>query len=148
MGKLDGTEVAQPVVYTSSYATEQLQHFYRLAPLAAIGSSDYHGPGPLGLCRTYVFVKEVSEAGVLEAVRSHRTVVFDRGRVYGDPALIRLAGAQLPRQESISAAEKSLAALSRICAILGLLGIVAAGHASKAYRDLSPALQSRVGAGS
>ena len=46
----------------------------------------------MGLCRTYVFADAVSEQGILDGVRAHRTVVYGRdGRVYGDPALVRLA---------------------------------------------------------
>ena len=49
------------------------------------------GRGPLGVCRTYVFTQDTSEQGILDAIRERRTVVYDRGQVYGDPALIRLA---------------------------------------------------------
>jgi hypothetical protein len=93
--ELDGAEVRQPIVYVSQDDEAALDAFYRRAPVAAIGSSDYHGLGPLGVCRTYVFTREVSPAGVLEAIRAHRTVVVDGGKVWGDAELVRYAG-ELP----------------------------------------------------
>jgi hypothetical protein len=50
----------------------------------------------LGLCRTYVFAREASAEGVLEAIRAHRTVVVDGDRAWGDAALTRYAP-ELPR---------------------------------------------------
>jgi len=94
--KLDGAEVRQPIVFGRPGTAAELEAFYALAPAAAIGSSDHHGIGPLGVCRTYVFVREVSEAGVLEAIRAHRTVVVDGGKAFGDPSLLGLAE-ELPR---------------------------------------------------
>jgi hypothetical protein len=70
MRKLDGAKVLHPT---------------------AIGDSDYHGLGPMGLCRTYIFTPEDTEQAILSALRQRHTVVYDRGRAYGDPALIRLA---------------------------------------------------------
>jgi len=92
--KLDGAEVRQPLSFTPERATE-METFYAMAPTAAIGSSDHHGTGPLGVCRTYLFVREVSQAGVLEAIREHRTVVVDGARAFGHPALVGFAG-ELP----------------------------------------------------
>jgi hypothetical protein len=94
--KLDGTEVRQPNVYGRPGAAVEFEEFYRWAPAAAIGSSDYHGLGPLGLFRTYVFTREASAEGVLEAIRAHRTVVVDGDRAWGDAALVRYAP-ELPR---------------------------------------------------
>jgi hypothetical protein len=93
--KLDGSEVRQPLAFTPARAAE-MEAFYELSPTAAIGSSDHHGIGPLGMFRTYVFVRDVSEAGVLEAIRAHRTVVVDGARVFGDAALVGFAE-QLPK---------------------------------------------------
>jgi hypothetical protein len=124
MSKLDGAEVVQPIVYAGEAASSQMREFYLRAkgnrPLAAIGSSDYHGPGPLGVCRTYVFAKEATEEGILEALRAGRTVVFDRGRAYGDPELIRL----LPRDPRGAGPDGLLPTLSRICGIAGLVGLI------------------------
>jgi predicted metal-dependent phosphoesterase TrpH len=116
MKALDGTEVAQPIALHPENQRWDLQEFFRRSGAAPIGSSDWHGMGPVGLCRTYLFVKDVSEAGVMEAIRAHRTVVVDRGRVYGDPELARAAGGRLrdvpPGHDA--------AWISGVCGVLGL----------------------------
>ena len=96
LAKLDGAEVAHPTILGIRKRENQLRAFYenvrRLKPnLAPIGSTDFHGGGvPLGACRTYVVVDEVSTKGVLEAVRRGRTVAAGPGeRLVGDPELIR-----------------------------------------------------------
>jgi hypothetical protein len=132
MARLDGAEVLHPIVYTHPGAYAQLQEFYGRARLAAVGDSDYHGLGPLGLCRTFVFAREDSEAAIVEALRAGRTVVYDRdGRVYGDPELIRLA-AREPRLVELSSPpldQGTLTTISRVCGILGLLGVFLFGAA-------------------
>ncbi len=91
MARLDGAEICHPMIYGREDAQRDLERFSARAPVAAIGSSDFHGLGPMGLCRTYVFARDNSEAAVLEAVRAHRTVVYGRdGQAYGDPTLVRL----------------------------------------------------------
>jgi hypothetical protein len=128
VSKLDGAEVLHPLAYENARQYGELQEFYGRARLAAIGDSDFHGLGPLGLCRTLVFATEDSERAIVEAVRARRTVVYDRdGRAYGDAGLIRLA-AQDPRIRELASAPAStsqglLATLSRACGILGLLGV-------------------------
>jgi hypothetical protein len=96
IAQLDGVEVSQPISFAREEFRKDLEAFYQRSGAAAIGSSDYHGQGPLGFCRTYVFVREASESGVLEAIRAHRTVVLDRGRAYGDPHLIEASKEILP----------------------------------------------------
>ena len=91
MERLDGAEVWQPIGYVWPGAAVQLQEFFGRRPLAAIGSSDYHGYGPLGLCRTLVFVRDATPDGVVEALRAHRTVVLDGEHAWGDPALAPIA---------------------------------------------------------
>jgi hypothetical protein len=126
MRKLDGSEVLHPLAYaeTTGRGYREIQQFYARRPLTAIGSSDYHAFSTLGLCRTYVFARENSEAGILEALRGGRTVVIDRGgRAYGDPTLIELA-AQDGRLNGLAIGPPNddlLSELSRMCAILGLL---------------------------
>jgi hypothetical protein len=126
MTKLDATEVLQPIAYSTEDASKQLQQLYGRKRLTAIGSSDYHGLGPLGLCHTYVFVREDTEPGILDALRQGHTVVYDsrNGRAYGDPELIQLAAASGGLTEIGHAPSRQglLAALSRTCGILGLLG--------------------------
>src|SRR3954466_554134 len=97
-----------------------LEEFYRRAPLAATGSSDYHRLGPLGLCRTYVFVRENSEAGILEALRARRTVVMNGERVYGDAALIELSKGKLPERP---ASRGTLGWISAVTGVAGLIGV-------------------------
>ena len=123
MRKLDGAEVLHPIVYESEELGEELRRFYGSARLTAISDSDYHGLGPMGLCRTYVFTRAETEQGILTALRQGHTVVYDRGRVYGDPALIQLAAEQgtLPKLASAAPVSGFLAAYSRIAGTLGLM---------------------------
>ena len=127
MASLDAAEIMQPVVFDFNYGARELREFYQRAPLAAIGSSDYHGMGPLGICRTYVFARDDSEQSILEAIRRRRTVVYDRdGRAWGDSALIQLAGGRLrDRQPQPSGA---LDFFSRACGLLGLIGTLISSH--------------------
>jgi hypothetical protein len=122
-GKLDGAEVVHPVAWASEEYAAQLRQFYESAHLAAFGDSDFHGLGPIGVCRTWIFAREASEQGVLGAIRAGRTVVYDRGRVYGDPELIRLAAqdGRLPRFDSAALSTGFSVMLSRIAGIAGLL---------------------------
>jgi hypothetical protein len=87
---LDGSELVRPDAHHNDENARQLRQFFMRGTFAAIGSSDHHGLGPLGYTRTYVFARERSEQGVLEAIRSRRTVVYDRGRPDGDPTMIQL----------------------------------------------------------
>ena len=86
---LDGAEVMHTLVETSSRGRRELLAFYRAAreqnpALAAIGSSDFHAVAPLGGCRTFLLVDEVSERGVLEAIRRGNTIASDQdGNVVG-----------------------------------------------------------------
>ena len=66
--------------------------------VSPIGSSDFHATTPaLAWCRTFVFARERSADGVLEAIRSGLTVAVDRdGRLYGDPTLVKLIGRAAP----------------------------------------------------
>jgi predicted metal-dependent phosphoesterase TrpH len=121
--KLDGAEVVHPVALGSEEYAAQLRQFYESAQVTAFGDSDFHGLGPIGVCRTYVFTQEATEQGVLDAIRAGRTVVYDRGRVYGDPELIRLAAGdgRLPRFDPAALSTGFSGMLSRIAGIAGLL---------------------------
>ncbi|MBI3402083.1 MAG: hypothetical protein HY048_11740 [Acidobacteria bacterium] len=82
--------------------------------------------GRLGVCRTYVFATDTSAPAILEALRAKRTVVYGvDGRVYGDPALVRLAEAdsRLRVRDAERADGGALVWLSRITGALGLLGV-------------------------
>ena len=133
MQRLDGSEICHPSALVPEFVLkEDVQRNYETfaarAPVAAIGSSDFHGLGPMGLCRTYVFADAVSEQGILDAVRAHRTVVYGRdGRAYGDPALVQLAAQAggLPDREPARAPAGWLDWVSRIAGLLGLAGVIA-----------------------
>jgi len=131
MAILDASEIMQPVVYGYPLGARELREFYQRSPLAAIGSSDYHGVGPLGICRTYVFAREDSEESILEAVRQRRTVVYDGGgHAWGDPELIRLAAGRLRSREPKPSG--ALDFFSRTCGLLGLAGLVISNRGSRA----------------
>ena len=128
---LDGAEIAHPMILGDPISRAQLIAFTRstreLNPrLAPIGSTDYHYRQPMGLCRTYVFAREYSEAGVIEAIRAGRTVAFDpEGGTYGAPELTEVV-------DRIRAAAKPEArwrripdAASAIGSMLGLVGLIA-----------------------
>ena len=95
MDRLDGTEICHPAILEYPKFRPELEAFAsRTKNAAAIGSSDFHGPGRLGICRTYVFARDNTAEAILEAIRAKRTVVYGRDeKVYGDPELIRIAEA-------------------------------------------------------
>jgi hypothetical protein len=98
--------------------------------MAAIGSSDFHGWGRMGMCRTYVFARDDSAEAILEALRAHRTVVYGlEGRAYGDPSLVRLAAQHGRLGEGVESGGRvgRLDWLGRVCGVFGLLGLVVSG---------------------
>jgi hypothetical protein len=125
MRTLDGAEVLHPIAYESGDAAVQLRKFYGLAPLTAIGDSDYHGLGAVGFCRTYVFATEETQEGILDALRHGRTVVYDRtGRAEGDPTLIRLAALDGRLPMMATGATGTGGFLSRLSGAAGILGLI------------------------
>jgi hypothetical protein len=97
---VDGTEVAHPERverYRKAYI-ETFARARRVNPhVAPIGSSDIHNTPSLGQCRTFVFARERSARGVLEAIRAGRTVAVDeRGRLFGDATLVERIRAEPP----------------------------------------------------
>lgn len=107
LAQLDGTEAAHSDVARNPPFRSQLMSFYRRArgikpAIAAIGSSDFHAMRPgVGSSRTLLFVRERSEAGVIDAIRSGRTLAMDGdGNVQGDDALIALLGDVRPARRS------------------------------------------------
>ena len=130
MRSLDGTEIAHPLVVGDAKSRAELVEFFRSARalnprLAPIGSTDYHFRQPIGLCRTDVFAREYSQAGVLEAIRAGRTVAFDPdGHGYGDPDLVE-AAARVRAGTPPLAAWRTLAnGVSGILGMLGMLGLL------------------------
>jgi predicted metal-dependent phosphoesterase TrpH len=134
IARLDGAEICHPLIYDEPEAQVSLEAFAARGSFAAIGSSDFHGFGRMGLCRTFVFARDASEAAVLEALRAHRTVVYGPGgRVYGDPALVALAATRPELQEraTTDAPAGWLDWISRVCGVAGLAGLVR----RKGYRE-------------
>jgi len=122
---LDGAEICHPAIYGFDEGQHELEQFAARAPVAAIGSSDFHGIGVMGLCRTYVFASTASEQGILDAVRARRTVVFGKdGRVYGDPTLVPYADRLRGRAPASNSRGGSLDWVSRIAGVAGLAGLL------------------------
>src|SRR5215472_2903351 len=74
--KLDATEVMQPLGYIEKHR-RAFEAFYARGRMAPVASSDYHGMGPIGACRTYLFAQDTSVQAILDAIRARRTVVFE-----------------------------------------------------------------------
>jgi hypothetical protein len=93
--------------------------------LTAIGSSDYHAFSVLGLARTLVFARGDDEAAVMDALRSGRTVVFDReARAYGDPELIDLLQREPYAMREQDYGYRGSGWLDRAARAIGWLGVV------------------------
>ena len=133
LNTLDGTEVCQPMAFIHD-GHDTLDAFSERTAATPIGSSDFHGLGRVGLCRTYVFATDNSAAAIVDALKGHRTVVYGvDGKVYGDRALVRLAES-VPRlrAEAMMWLNRGgwLDWLSRIAGILGMLVLVAGAGSS------------------
>jgi hypothetical protein len=125
---VDGVEVAHPAMFASEAYRRDLRSAYdearRAHPnIAAIGSSDDHTGEPIGLCRTYVFAREATIAGVLDAIRSGRTVACDgNGTVTGPPSLTEAVSG---RCRVDAAAGQRTPALPRFATAITWVGLVA-----------------------
>ncbi len=125
MARLDGGEICHPFVFSLPAGQAELEQFAARRPIAAIGSSDFHGMGRMGICRTYVFVNDATAEGILDAVRARRTLVFGQGdHVYGDPALLQYADALRGRAPSRQSRGDALDWVSRISALAGFAGML------------------------
>jgi hypothetical protein len=131
LSALDGVEVVRPEAQNDPRLGAQLRAFHDRARSAkgrmtAVGDSDYHGAGPMGYSRTYVFARERTAAAVLDAVHEGRTVVYDRDVVYGDPTMIQLAAdaGGLPHDVPVLPVPGVAAAFSRVVTLLLLVGVV------------------------
>ncbi len=138
LAELDGLEAAYHDS-TSPKIAAQLEEFYqrtltRNPEVAAIGSSDFHTSGPLGLCRTYLFVRERSRAGVLDAIRDGRTVArCERSQLRGRPELVRLLE---PHRDTLAPPRETIAQhLANGLVWLSLVALAILGPRSSARRD-------------
>lgn len=113
---LDGAELVRPEALVDDEAAARLRGFFARGSFTAIGSSDFHGLGPMGFARTWVFARERSAQGVIDALREGRTVVYGRDRIHGDPELIALAARSggLPHGVPALPLDSAIAWLSRI----------------------------------
>jgi predicted metal-dependent phosphoesterase TrpH len=128
--RLDGAEICHPVIWARESAQHELELFAARAPLAAVGSSDFHGLGPMGLCRTYVFARDNSEQAILDALRAHRTVVYGlNGRAYGNPTLVQLAADDRRLKDAATGNSRGglLDWFSRVAGVVGLAGALVFG---------------------
>ena len=97
--RLDGFERAHSILTGEPEVKASFEAFEKrvmaVNPRAAfIGSSDYHGGGTPGWCRTYVLARERTAEAVIEALREGRTVAADAdGRLYGPPEYVQLVRA-------------------------------------------------------
>ena len=126
MTVLDGAEAFHPLSMLSSTDGQQLIEFYNRASernrsLAPIGSSDFHVAGTLGECRTFLFARDVSREGVLDAIREGRTVAYaPDGRLFGDPSLVSVVRGLIAARPPVFRADLN----SQIAAWVTLLGLV------------------------
>jgi predicted metal-dependent phosphoesterase TrpH len=130
---VDGVEVAHPGMDLRKTGPKDFATFYARAraakpAIAPIGSTDFHTLAPLGHCRTYLFVHDLKVAGVVDAIRSGRTVACDaHGRTYGDPALAAAVAGRCADAASLpltSGADRAAVA----CALLGLALLMFVGR--------------------
>jgi hypothetical protein len=134
LAAVDGIEVAHPLMEVSEHARQDFPRFFARAialkpKTAAIGSSDFHYFAPVGLCRTYLFVREPTAAGVLDALRAARTVACDAlGHAYGPADLVPLVAARC-RDDAAAppVGDTRTAAAGTVLAWAGLLVLVLAG---------------------
>lgn len=130
LAAIDGIEAAHPMRDVDRRADRDLAAAFdrarRIKPsIAPIGSSDFHNVAPIGLCRTFVFVRERSRAGVIDAVRQGRTVACDQhGRVDGKPPFAAAAGPLCRDAAAMLRQESRLDVAGRLAAWFGLLGLV------------------------
>lgn len=128
---LDGLEVAHPIALNAPKERARVDAVFARArqanpAIAAIGSSDYHFGAPIGFCRTRLFVRDVSLAGVFDAIHEGRTVAYDPdGTAHGDPRWVE-AAAQFPFARPNSA-DKPLHHITMIAAWISLVILIVFG---------------------
>ena len=141
MAMLDGAEIAHPAIEKSESVRQELIAFQERARqlnprLSPIGSSDVHMTSTIGVDRTFLFVREASVGGVLDALRNGRTVAMDsRGRLYGRPELVELVERHRPAGRSDP--HPAWRGASLAMALLGGVGLLMLGRSRSPARPLS-----------
>jgi predicted metal-dependent phosphoesterase TrpH len=131
---LDGYEAAHPLLLGPEEDRRDVRAFEararaRQPAIAAIGSSDFHFFAPLGVCRTFLFVRARTVDAVLEAIRDGHTVACDAtGQTYGPPELARLVADRC--REAVTAPARDATTIGTAGTVflwLGLLGVILTG---------------------
>jgi predicted metal-dependent phosphoesterase TrpH len=144
IAKLDGAEICHPLVFGNEEAQRHLEQFAAKGRFAAIGSSDFHAFGRVGMCRTYVFARDDSAAAILEAIRARRTVVYaPGGKTYGDPESIALAES-VPALREAATIDPSPSVLEWISRLAGLVGMTAIVFGGVGRRDARAAADAAI----
>jgi hypothetical protein len=131
---LDGIEAAHPLIHVFEDGRRDMEAFYRRAKaqrpsIAAIGSTDFHHFAPVGLARTYLFARDASREGVLDAIRRGATVACDGvGKTYGPAELVAVVDADCRRAATAPPAGSGPAdTIATACTWLGALVLALAG---------------------
>lgn len=131
---VDGIETAHPARHAALRTQRELDaavvEAMTMHPgIAQIGASDFHYLAPLGMCRTYVFAREATADGVIDAIRAGRTVACDaRGQTYGDARLVAVVARDCAAASAAPAAvQPQLERIAIVSAWLGALGLTLLG---------------------
>jgi hypothetical protein len=141
LAAVDGVEVVHPMTQQFEESRLDLLAFYERAKnvhpsIAAIGSTDFHHIAPVGLERTYLLVKQPTQAGILDAIRAGRTVACNgRGEAFGPPELVAMVRDDCHLdQTSPPAGETGATRLGTWLVWLGLIALVVLGPAEADLR--------------
>jgi hypothetical protein len=143
--RIDATERAHPAMRLAGEddrrrAAEYAEFFMRARQhnprVSPVGDSDFHFIGNIGMCRTYLLAKNVSESGVLEALRSGRTVAADSdGNLYGETRFVDIVKrAQRARGTAIASWKVVANATGVVMVWFGLAGFILAGRSGSGAR--------------
>jgi hypothetical protein len=125
LGRLTGVEVSNGWLPQDEPAGLAVYRSVRALGVAAVGSSDFHHAAPLGAQRTFLLVSELSERGVLEALRHGRTAVRVSAGWVGDSTVLEAARSHGSAILDRGTRSGSTAAfLACVVAWLALLGLV------------------------
>jgi len=131
---VDGLDVAHPIAHSGRNARADLTGAFerasRIHPEAApIGSSDFHTTVAMGICRTYVFVRDRSRPAVIDAIRHGRTVACDQnGRTFGMPVFRTAVESLCVEAAANRRHEPALARVARLAAWAALVGLICLGN--------------------